>query len=83
MMKYIKQILITMILTLFCVVLLSACGLTKITYPLIEYRVSDSNFDIKNKTILLDGGYYLDDSNPYDMIDTESGYDLVIHFIKD
>lgn len=61
---------------------LSACG-TKITYPHVEYRNSTSNYDILNRTILLEEGYALDEGHAYDIIETESGYDLTLHFIKD
>lgn len=82
MMKCITQMLVAIILALFCVILLAACEATKITYPYIQYRKSSSDFDIKNRIILLDEGYYLDDGHPYDMVETESGYDLVLHFTK-
>lgn len=62
--------------------LLTSCG-TKITYPLIEYRNSSYNFDIANKTILLEDGYVLDEANSYNIIETKNGYDIVLHIIKE
>ena len=62
--------------------LLTSCG-TKITYPLIEYRNSNYNFDIANRTILLKDGYVLDGADSYNIIETENGYDIVLHMIKE
>ena len=76
-----KKILITLALPIFAIIL-SSCG-TKITYPHLEYRNSSYNFDILNRTILLEDGYVLNDGNAYEIVETESGYDLVIHFIKE
>lgn len=76
-----KKILATLVL-LTSVTMLSSCG-TKITYPHLEYRNSSFNFDILNRTILLEDGYVLNDGNAYEMVETESGYDLIIHFVKE
>ena len=76
-----KKVLTTLVL-LISVTTLSSCG-TKITYPYLEYRNSSFNFDILNKTILLDDGYVLNDGNAYETVETKSGYDLVIHFVKE
>lgn len=69
-------------LIVFLLIVLSACG-TKITYPYLEYRNSSYNFDIANKTILLKDGYILNEANSYDIIDTENGYDIILHMIKE
>lgn len=75
-----KKILLIIVLLLFAASA-TACG-TKVTYPYLEYRNSSYNFDILNKTILLEDGFSLNDGNPYDIIDRDDGYDLVIHFVK-
>lgn len=84
-MKYLRQMLAIAVVAVFCVVMFSACdeGMTKKTYPYLEYRSSQYNLDIKNKVILLGDGFYLDDSHPYDTVYTDDGYDLVIHFVKE
>lgn len=71
----------SIIFVLFIFMILSACG-TVITYPNIEYNNSNINADILNRTFLLDEGYSLDVSNPYDKIDTANGYDITFHFVK-
>lgn len=81
MVNFMKKILATLVL-LTSVTMLSSCG-TKITYPHLEYRNSSFNFDILNRTILLEDGYVLNDGNAYEMVETESGYDLIIHFVKE
>lgn len=73
-----KNIFLIFILLIF----LSSCG-TKITYPLIEYRNSSYNFDIANKTILLKEGYVLNEANSYNIIETENGYDIILHMVKE
>lgn len=73
----------TAILALASMFLLSACDAEKITYPHIEYRNSSYNFDIANRIILCDSGYELSDNNPYDTVETEDGYDLVLHFVEE
>lgn len=70
-------------LVLVSVFLLTACDAEKITYPHIEYRNSSYNFDIANRIIRCDSGYELSDNNPYDIVETEDGYDLVLHFVEE
>lgn len=74
---------VTIALILVSVFLLTACDTEKITYPHIEYRNSSYNFDIANRIIRCDSGYELSDNNPYDTVETEDGYDLVLHFVKE
>lgn len=80
-MKHIRKAAIIAAIVL-CIIFLSSCEATKITYPHLEYRASNFNFDIKNKTILLRDKFYLNDGRPYDMVDTENGYDLILHFTE-
>jgi len=35
------------------------------------------------KSFKLDPGYILSDNHPYDRVETEQGYDLVFHFVKE
>ena len=51
-------------------------------YPYIEYRNSSLNFDADNRKIEIIDGYILDQGNSYEWIETENGYDLIIHFVS-
>jgi hypothetical protein len=51
-------------------------------YPRIEYRNSSYNFDANNREITVLDGYVLDQGNSYEWVETEDGYDLIIHFEK-
>jgi hypothetical protein len=51
-------------------------------YPYIEYRNSSYNFDSKNEEIEVLDGYVLNQGDSYEWAETESGCDLVIHFVK-
>ena len=49
----------------------------------IEYRNSALNFDPYNRVIEIKEGYMLDESHSYDVVDTNDGYDIVLHFIRE
>lgn len=51
-------------------------------YPYIEYRNSSFNFDSKNEKIEIIEDYVLNQGNSYEWVETENGYDLVLHFVK-
>jgi hypothetical protein len=51
-------------------------------YPYIEYRNSSFNFDTNNEKIQVIDGYTLNQGNSYEWVETEDGYDLIIHFEK-
>ena len=51
-------------------------------YPYIEYRNSSFNFDTKNEKIEIIEDYVLNQGNSYEWVETENGYDLVLHFVK-
>lgn len=51
-------------------------------YPYVEYRNSSFNFDTKNEKIQVIDGYTLNQGNSYEWVETEDGYDLIIHFKK-
>lgn len=54
----------------------------KATYPRIEYRNSPYNFDMYNREIEVQDGYVLDEGHSYDTVETEDGYDVILHFVK-
>lgn len=63
-------------------VLLAGCESMKVTYPRIEYRNSSYNFDVYNREIEVQDGYVLDEGYSYDTVETEDGYDVILHFVK-
>ena len=50
-------------------------------YPKLEYANSTWRFDPYNREIKLVDGFYLDEGHSYDIVETDAGYDLVLHFI--
>ena len=52
------------------------------TYPRIEYRNSSYNLDPYNREIPIESEYVLDEAHSYDVVETEDGYDIVLHFVK-
>ena len=51
-------------------------------YPVLRYRNSVYNMDPYNREIPVQDGYILDEGNSYEVVETDSGYDLVLHFVK-
>lgn len=64
------------------ILVLSLLMLTGCTekWPKIIYQNTSYRFDEYNRTIVLDDGYVLDS---YDIVETENGYDLILHFITE
>lgn len=52
------------------------------SYPRLEYRNSAYNLDPYNREIAVEDGFYLDEGHTYDVVETDSGYDLVLHFVE-
>ena len=68
-----------------CVVLLSGCSsgrIVRTTYPYLAYRNSSYNFDKYNRKLDITDGYVLDEGHSYDIVETDGGYDVVLHFVK-
>lgn len=49
-------------------------------YPLLQYRNSAYNFDPYNREIPIEDGYMLSEGHSYDIVKTEEGYDIILHF---
>ena len=47
------------------------------------YRNSNFNFDSSNFAVQIRKGYMLDEGHSYDFAETEEGYDITFHFIKE
>jgi hypothetical protein len=52
-------------------------------YPYIEYHNSCYALDHKNRQIEILNGYEMEQGNSYEWVETENGYDLIIHFAKE
>lgn len=60
--------------------LLLLCGCEETSkYPYFEYRNSASNLDTLNRKVTVQSGYSLDEGHSYDIVETESGYDITFH----
>ena len=76
-----KRILLLML----CLVLMSGCSSGRDispTYPRLEYRNSSYNFDPYNRELSITDGYVLNEGHSYDIVETDGGYDVVLHFVK-
>lgn len=52
------------------------------TYPRIEYRNSTYNFDPYNREIPIPEGYVLNEGYSFDIMETDAGCDVVLHFVE-
>lgn len=53
------------------------------SYPHIVYRNSSYNFDQYNRFFEVRDGFLLDEGHTFDIVETECGYDLILHFVKE
>ena len=75
-----------LLFSLLCLMLLAGCGAGRSiepTYPRVEYRNSVYNMDPYNREIPVTSGYVLDEGHSYDVQETQNGYDVVLHFVKE
>ena len=69
-------------IVLVCALLLSLTGCGEGSWKAdILYRPTHLRED--NVRIKVKAGYVLNQGHQYDVIDTENGYDLVLHFVED
>lgn len=66
---------------LLLVLCLAGCGSTESRYPKLTYE--PTVYTVDTRRIELKDGYVLNDGHSYDWIETEDGYDLVLHFKED
>lgn len=72
-------------LLLLCAVFLSGCDAGRSidpSYPRVLYRNSTYNFDPYNREVEIAPGYILNEGHSYDIVETNEGYDVVLHFVK-
>lgn len=64
--------------------LLTLCGCSKAEnmypYPCLIYRPSYWSL---SRVWKIEDGHKLNDGHSYDIIDTEDGYDVVVHFVEE
>ena len=67
------------------ILVLSLLMLTGCTekWPRIIYQNTSYRFDEYNRIIDINDGYILDGGHSYDVVETEDGYDLILHFIAE
>ena len=71
-------------IVLLCVLLFTLTGCSddhRMWEADILYRPTNLKFD--NVKIKVKDGYVLNKGHQYDVVETESGYDLVLHFVED
>lgn len=71
--------LICLLSAVLIIVLLSGCE----DYPLIRYHDSSYNLNRNNREITIKDGYTLNQAHSYDVIETENGYSITLHFVKE
>lgn len=70
--------------TLVLCMLLPACTANGgSNFPYLEYLNSGYRFDDQNQLIRLPDGYVLNQGHSYDIVETDVGYDVIIHLIED
>ena len=57
-------------------------GCSQTHYPYVWYLNSDLTNDNKSRKIEVRDGYELSEGHSWDIIETDQGYDLVLHFIE-
>lgn len=61
--------------------MLTGCTGKGESWPRIVYQPTYWTFD--NRIIDIDDSYILDDGHSYDIVETEDGYDLILHFVEE
>ena len=68
-------------------ILLCGCEVSKDDriqgYPKIEYQNSQWEYDYQNMYIPVPDGYILNQGNAYEVVETNDGYNIILHFIKE
>ena len=72
------------VLLLFSVLLLcAACSSAEPEqYPKLIYQSSKYYADPNNQELCLGASYALSHNHPYDVVETDYGYDIVLHIVK-
>lgn len=70
------------VVLLIVVLMLSGCTQNP-RCPYIEYWETDYRYNSHNRHIKIRDGYVLDQGYSYDEVETDNGYDLVLHFVME
>ena len=82
-MKKVISFLLIAIILVFMITALAGCNDDSKAFPRIEYYNSHWTFDANNRQIKVIDGYVLNQGTSYEWVETETGYDLVLHFEKE
>lgn len=74
-----KKIIVTILL----VVIVGLLLISSWKYTSNKIRIFPNTFGSQGVEIQKRDGYKINTMHPYEMIETENGYDLIIHFIKE
>lgn len=74
-----RKLIIIVTIFLMLIATLSSCEESFQSYPVVKIRESFWGFE---KRIEVDKDYMLIDNHPYDIIETEKGIDVIVHFEK-
>lgn len=75
-----KKTLLMVIMGFF---LITLSGCNSPNFPRIHYEHSGFTYDSNSRYIHIKDGYVLSQTNPYNEMETENGYDIVIHCVKE
>lgn len=62
--------------------MLTGCGLPDDRVPYIKYVATGYRFDPDNVSVNIEDGCTLSPGHPYDIVETDGGYDLVFHVVE-
>ena len=74
-----KLICVILLMVLICV--LAGCAINEESFPRLE--VDRSNIRADTIYIALRDGYNFSIKHLYDEVDTENGYDIIVHIVED
>lgn len=77
-----KRFMAVMILVVLFVAMLAACNESP-SPPRIEFVHSGYRYDYKSRYFAVRDGFILSEGNPYDIVETDAGYDMVLHFVPE
>lgn len=79
-----KRITLFTIIIILLVGILTGCSSNKEDgHPYIRYQHCIFTYCTYNQNIEIPDGYILNQGHSYDVVKTEGGYDIVLHFIKE
>lgn len=74
------KIFICINLLILSLLMLTGCRATNWTPKIV---CQPTVYRADNRTIEIEKGYVLDGGHSYDIVETEDGYDLILHFVEE